>query len=409
MKLPVEIIVRTGFFFLLLLFAAGCASQMLLMENSNLVTNYNRYFIMLAFLAWSAAAVSFCVLPGFKVYTMPFTLTAFMVYFLWVCFPSILMTNTQESFAMRIVDVGMPIVVLVLSYTVARNYGHGRSSQLAFLVLGATCAFQFVRVMFDFSAVREETHLVCAYYVMYALPLMMLVRQKVLSILLAIACMVVIFASFKRGGLIALTFGLIAYLVTLQLIANKISAGSIIVGMAVLAVFVIIFIVLGTAGDNSVFERFENMSTGDTGSGRTLVWPVTLGMIENSDALGLLFGHGSGAVQANSPIMLSAHNDFLEITYDYGIMGLALYMVAFVSLGYHILRMIRAKSVYAPSMVLLYCVYGILSLISHVAVYYWMNVVLLTAGYCIGCDKHDGIISLNGQTTNPKTDHAADK
>lgn len=393
MQLSVEKIVRIAFFFLLLFFAAACASQMLLMENSFLVTNYNRYFLILAFLAWAAAAVALCVLPGFKVYTMPFTVTAYLVYSLWVVFPSILITTTQESFVMRLVDVGMPIVVLALSYTVARNYGHSQSSQLAFLALGVVCAFQFVRVMFDFSAIAEESHLVCAYFVMYALPLMMLVKQKVLRILLAMAVLIVIFASFKRGGLIALAFGLIAYLVTMQLIANKMSVGSILIGMVVLAVFVIIFILLGTSGDTTVFDRFENMGSNDTGSGRTLVWPVTLGMIENSDALGLLFGHGSGAVQMDSPIMLSAHNDFLEITYDYGLLGLALYVVAFVSLGFYILRMIREKSPYAPSMVLLYAVYGILSLISHVAIYYWMSVVLLTVGYCIGCNRHDAILS----------------
>ena len=364
-----------------------------LMEDSYLVTNYNRYFIILAFLAWGAAAVFLCILPGFKVYTMPFTLTAFLVYSLWVVIPTIIITTTsQESFVMKVVDAGMPIVVLATSYTVARNYGHSPSALLGFLFLGSLCAIQFFRLMFDFSAIYQESHLVSAYYVMYALPLMILVKSKILRVMMSMAVMIIIFASFKRGGLIALSLGLVAYLVTLQFIANKISLSSIILGMAVLAVFVIIFIILGTTGDHTLFDRFQ--STGnDTGSGRTLVWPVTLGMIENSDFIGLLFGHGSSAVQMDSPIMLSAHNDFLEITYDYGLLGLVLYLAAFISLGFYILRMVRDKSPFAPSMVMLYAIYGVLSLISHIAIYYWMSVVLMTMGYCIGCYKRDTSLS----------------
>ena len=408
MRLPVENIVRLGFLALLLLLAAGSASHMLLMENSYLVTAYNRYFIILAFLAWGAAAVILCVTPGCRIYTAPFTIAAYILYLLWIIIPTLLVTTSaQESLASKMSYTWTPLLTLVVAYTVARNYGHSKSWQLGFLFLGFVCAVQFVRVMFDFSAITEESHLVCAYFVMYALPLMLLVKSKLLRILLSLAVLMVIFASFKRGGLVALVLGLVAYLVTLQFIANKISMGSILIGVSVLAMFAVILVILGTTGESTVFDRFQT-SNNDTGSGRTLVWPVTLGMIENSDAIGLLFGHGSGAVQADSPIMLSAHNDFLEITYDYGLVGVVLYTFAFVSLGFYILRMIHQKSAYAPSMVLLYAVYGVLSLISHVAIYYWMSVVMMTVGYCIGCHKHDASLSAELLETS-ETNHAGNK
>lgn len=61
------------------------------------------------------------------------------------------------------------------------------------------------------------------------------------------------------------------------------------------------------------------------GNGRTIIYTNVLNAIHNSDLISKLFGHGFNAVaSASFNSGLGAHNDFLEILYDYGILGLIL-------------------------------------------------------------------------------------
>ena len=58
------------------------------------------------------------------------------------------------------------------------------------------------------------------------------------------------------------------------------------------------------------------MEISDTGgSGRDKVWKKTCEMIAESDFPYFIMGHGYNQVVQDSPLKLSAHNDFLEIIY----------------------------------------------------------------------------------------------
>lgn len=79
-----------------------------------------------------------------------------------------------------------------------------------------------------------------------------------------------------------------------------------------------------------IIERFQNISE-DDGSGRGTVFQEVFNLIINSSSNDLFFGHGYNTVIETS-IGYSAHNDFLEVTYDYGIIGLAIYILFYLSL-----------------------------------------------------------------------------
>ena len=182
--------------------------------------------------------------------------------------------------------------------------------------------------------------------------------------------------------------GLFAYIVIKQLVAERIKKTTIVIGIILLTIFGGLFIYLGTLGENNIFERFENIGN-DNGSGRTVVWEVTQKMISKEDALSFFVGNGYNTVRRDSPIFLSAHNDFLEITYDFGLIGLSLYICAILSLVLQLVQMIKSKSEYAPPLGMLFIIYTIFSMISHVAIYYWVNIVMLTFGYILGLYRKD--------------------
>lgn len=53
-------------------------------------------------------------------------------------------------------------------------------------------------------------------------------------------------------------------------------------------------------------------------SGRKAIWATTSLMIMSSSPEKFVIGHGFNGVRENSVLEISAHNDFLEIIYDYG-------------------------------------------------------------------------------------------
>jgi hypothetical protein len=97
----------------------------------------------------------------------------------------------------------------------------------------------------------------------------------------------------------------------------------------------LIFIGLILAFSNlSIFEtiidRFNDESL-TTGSGRTVIWSKSFGYFLHSDIITLLFGGGGIFTheivgKATEGIYYSSHNNYLEILYDYGIVGLLFFI-----------------------------------------------------------------------------------
>lgn len=72
------------------------------------------------------------------------------------------------------------------------------------------------------------------------------------------------------------------------------------------------------------------------GSGRLFIWQTLIGNLLNADVVRLLFGFGPGAVDLEpgfTASVLSAHSMFLEVTYSYGLCGLAAMSYAVIATG----------------------------------------------------------------------------
>lgn len=79
------------------------------------------------------------------------------------------------------------------------------------------------------------------------------------------------------------------------------------------------------------------------GSGRLFIWQTLIGNMLNSDAVHLIFGFGPGAIDLEpgfTASVRSAHSMFLEVTYSYGLLGLAAMSYAVIATG---LRLARAS------------------------------------------------------------------
>lgn len=105
------------------------------------------------------------------------------------------------------------------------------------------------------------------------------------------------------------------------------------------------------------------------GLGREAIWGLTVDMIQKSSPEKLITGHGHYGVKKNSILDISAHNDFLEVIYDYGLIIFFLYLCLW---GYVIRRFYylykNQSDLYVPYAASL-SIFLIMSLVSHLILY----------------------------------------
>ncbi len=154
-------------------------------------------------------------------------------------------------------------------------------------------------------------------------------RDKRLIYLTAIGLMgVALLLSGSRGGFVSL----LAEIFFLVILTNKAkSSGQVAlkIGLSVLLLAVIIFGAVLIGGESSLTRFAETTASQDFSTNRTHIWSVTLNVIKNN----LPFGAGLGAFgTAYTPYdsfsglerVEQAHNDYLQVVADAGIVGLLL-------------------------------------------------------------------------------------
>lgn len=385
MKITLSVLNRNYFLLALLALTITSCLDMRMLEDANVNAQLGRIVKGLVFIVWLAAALKLS-LSGYHLYKPAWPIVLYAAFLFWSIFPT--MMAAQSGLLFNILFLATPLVVLLSTYNTIRNFGAHKWYVWAFCIMAVLLVYQYTKVFSFMNIFGDDSHLISSYYILYMLPLVLLVKQKKWKIVAILIAMVVILSSLKRSGVVALVMGVMAYVVIDMYLSKKLTPKVIIGGLIVLALFTAIFIYYGSMGEQSLFDRFENIGN-DNGSGRTLVWDVTSKMISKLDMGSLLVGNGYNTVVVNSPINLSAHNDFLEVTFDYGIIGLVFYVGALFCTIYYAIKMISGKSPYAPSMCMLIVIFLIQSLISHIVINYWVNIFMMSFAYMIGNFERD--------------------
>ena len=283
--------------------------------------------------------------------------------------------------------------VLVIAYIM--SYKHQETLEcatyLTWIIPLFTLVFMNLRKFFILNDVEDIAMLSTAYYPLFLLPLVLLNKNTVIKWGLIFFIFITILFSSKRGGFIVLFVALaINFFVSLRqkkslkkMLPMLIGGG---IGIYLLITLMNLFI---SQNDLSILERLGNIQD-DGGSGRDFVWAYTWRMItEESNVLPLLFGHGFNAVYSDSMLELSAHNDFLEIIYDYGFIGLLLYFALYVQLFSYYKRIKKhlpnVAGAFAASIAMALCI----SMVAHLVInpILFMFLCLFWGLYIGECDK----------------------
>ena len=116
---------------------------------------------------------------------------------------------------------------------------------------------------------------------------------------------------------------------------------------------------------------------------RLTLYREVFSLIENSSLNEVIFGHGQNAVLQYTH-EFSAHNDFLEVFFDYGIIVFLVYIFLHYQLIKNSLRLIKQKSYFAAPFSVSYILFIVLSMISHVVIYPYFFILTAFWGMVLG-------------------------
>ena len=264
------------------------------------------------------------------------------------------------------------ISVMVLAYLVGyKNSDTLYNSRIIALTIPIYfVVFKSVKAFFVLNT--DDTALIStAYYALFLVPFAFMIKRKWLMWFLLCIVFLTVVLSSKRAGFISFIGALIVYAYLTIKIDNK--------GGGNRLKYFLAFVLIGIVGlqlfnsfisTNNIhlLDRLATMQE-DGGSGRDEVYAYTWGLLMDSDLLSLLFGHGFNTVVHYSLLELSAHTDFLETPFDYGIVGMIVYIIFYFRLFkyYKILKWYNPS--YAPIFLSTLFITLVLSTFAHLIIY----------------------------------------
>ena len=287
------------------------------------------------------------------------------------------------------------LVLAVLTYVVGYNlYSRMPREKKLFEYLAifstiALCAEYLVlsnimRLDFNHTALM----LGISYVPLILTPLLLLNKNK-LSWVSFILVSYVLIDSGKRGGIIALILGLILYYYCIKTNINRSKKYGAIV-------FIVIFVlllwgVLSEYVENTEFfyRLLHGSDDSDYSSGRFDIYGDALSKYFHSDMWGMLFGHGLGSVATVSKYGVTAHNDFIEVLYDFGIVGFMSYLLFYHAFFRQIISIPKRdksmRGVYVYTLALTF----FLSTFSQILVYQYLCLFTFTWGALSGARRQE--------------------
>lgn len=389
MQITVRQLTRLYFIFSLLVMTYASCLSLRKMELGAYEEGNARIVTGLAFGLFILSAVKLLLSKEYKLYKPAFPIVCYCLFFVWSVIPTLLSNSTPTFSAtlFNVINILLPMAALLVAYNITRNYGEMEWFHATFIAMFLMFVYHYAKIFTELNIFDGQSHLIASYATLYTLPLALLAKPKKVKLALVLITTVAILSSLKRAGAAALVLAIFAYLMV-YMQTSKMKATTIAMVVASMLAFAILFLFMASSGDETLIERFQNLDK-DNGSGRTVVWEMTAKMIEKSDAVSYVLGHGFNTVAEGSPISLSAHNDFLEVTYDFGLIGILLYLTAIISTLVYTIQMIRHRSTYAAPLAMLMVLYLFLSMTSHIIIYCFSYTVMLTFGYFIGSYKKE--------------------
>lgn len=175
----------------------------------------------------------------------------------------------------------------------------------------------------------DETTVNASIIFLMLLPMLFCLKKRVVSLVLFCVCLFFLITGAKRGNILAAVIPAILYLWMLfkENKKNLFKISGLIIAVAAIAVWAKDMVL----SNDYLLNRYEQTLEGNT-SGRDIIYSTMWNMWSGTDNIvNLLFGYGYNGTFLYSPMHKFAHNDWLEILVDFGLLGALFYAAIFIS------------------------------------------------------------------------------
>lgn len=223
------------------------------------------------------------------------------------------------------------IYVYFVAYLYVTEYGfNAHLDKLVLLLFVYTASLLSYNYYYNNRIGHNDWHFIEAYFMIAILPICLFVAQGKSQKWYVVIAVCLVVLSMKRTGLLALLFGLaFQYLYKDNRIGNKVKSVFVLCLSSALVYFLLLLAFPDTV--NAFVERFSEIGE-DGGSGRFDMFPVIWDAFKQAPVENKLLGHGYNMVIDKLPFGYSAHNEYLEILFDFGILGAMIYLSVLFSI-----------------------------------------------------------------------------
>lgn len=270
--------------------------------------------------------------------------------------------------SMHYFTVITPLILFVFSYNSYQVEGNAKhfNIYIALVFIGLAVYYNNHVGLNILEVIDERSS--GSYTLLFMLPFFLCFPKMAYRMTGIIVIFIAILISLKRGGIISLTASVFIYFLVYNFATQKKKLKLFVVLFSV-AFLVALFFMYDYLEDTTggvISERFQNISV-DEGSGRKGIYSNVWRLISNSSLGELFWGHGWNAVRMK--IGISAHNDFLEILFDFGLLVFIAYLLLYWRILKKCIYLIRVQSFYAAPFAASAMLFLFNSLVSHIVIY----------------------------------------
>lgn len=231
-----------------------------------------------------------------------------------------------------------------------------------------------LRGLMDYAITRQGNNAV--FYVVLLFPCLLMSSKRWLRLVSLLFIVAVSVLSLKRSAMFIAAGCVLVVFYFEFLKDSRHRLRSLLLCLAALIAGYYLLDYINSSNQGAAIERIAHIEE-DRGSGRPERFKEVISLIGNERDPGLVvFGHGYRSVELQLGEAHTAHNDFLEVTYDYGLLGLIVYLLIHISLIARLVSLWRAKSPLVESYAVSYCIFLIISMVSHLVIYPTYFVIL---------------------------------
>jgi len=296
-----------------------------------------------------------------------------IIVLLWIpwVLPSVFYRNNElTNLMLGVLDVFLWALVYLFFYAYARGDSQSlRPIVIFFLGLSMTCSILFFLTYRSFNVQRigQELQMNTSYYPLLTFPWLALVKKPLWRYLAMALIAFAVFYSLKRTSLAGLAVAAITYVaVEYVFVTRRIPIVRLTVPAVLLCLAIVVYYHIDESRGGAFAKRIESIAT-DEGSGRLKIYADVLDEMAKSSSGDVILGHGH--FSSVDYFVTSTHNDFLEVLFDYGVVGLTLYILLHLCLIRDAFRLIRIRSPWASAFATSYVLFFVMSMISHLIVY----------------------------------------